>query len=280
MYPNISRDMKKEKISIIIGFFFLVIWGPAYAQSGAWTFAVYGDSRTNHGTHRKIAQLIVKARPSAVFHLGDMVERATSKRDWARFNEITAHLRSQAEFFPAVGNHDNDSAFFFRNFPYLSSKRWYSLDRGGVHFIVLDCCSKLEPGSPQYGWLEADLKASKRKPGFIAVILHDPIFSSGHHLPQPALVQALVPLLEGYGADIVFSGHDHNYERSYRNNIYYVISGGGGAELRGLERANPYSQVFKKTNHFCLISVSGKVMKIEVIDIDSRLIDSFEIQKF
>ncbi len=268
----------KKTISILIGFLFFIILGPAYAQSGAGIFAVYGDSRTNHDTHRKIVQLIVKARPEAVFHTGDMVERATSKRDWDKFNEITAQMRSQAEFFPAVGTHDNDSAFFSRNFPYLLSKRWYSLDRAGVHFIILDCYSKLEPGSPQYGWLEADLKNAKKKQGFIAVILHDALFSSGHHSPQPVLIRDLVPLLETHGVDIVFSGHDHHYERSYRNNIYYVITGGGGAELRGRKRANPFSQVFKKTNHFCLISVSGTEMMIDVIDTDSRRIDSFKVE--
>jgi len=75
---------------ILIGFIFLVIAGSAYAQSDIRTFAVYGDSRTNHDTHRKIAELIVKARPEAVFHTGgDMVETATRIKDWTTFNEIT-----------------------------------------------------------------------------------------------------------------------------------------------------------------------------------------------
>ncbi len=268
----------KKNIFTLIGLF-LLIAGLAYAQSETRTFVVYGDSRTNHDTHRKIAELIVKARPEAVFHTGDMVERATSKRDWNAFNEITAIMRANAEFFPAVGTHDDDSDFFFRNFPYLASKRWYSVERGGVHFIVLDCCSKLDPGSPQYNWLEADLKDAENKTEFTAVILHNAIYSSGYHLPEAKLVRDIVPLLERYGVDIVFSGHDHHYERSFRNNIYYIITGGGGAELRGRKRANPYSQVFQKLNHFCLISVSEKEMKIDVYDIDSKLIDSFEVKK-
>jgi len=268
----------KQNIFILVGLFFLITI-PVYAQSGTGTFAVYGDSRTNHDTHRKIADLIVKAHPEAVFHTGDMVDRAKSASDWAFFNDITAEMRAKAEFFPAIGTHDNDTAFFFRNFPYLAPKRWYSVERGGVHFIVLDCYSKLEPGSPQYGWLEANLKAAGNKTGFTAVILHNALYSSGYHLPEPKLVQDLVPLLEKYGVDIVFSGHDHHYERSYRNNIYYIISGGGGAELRGRKRANPYSQVFQKLNHFCLISVTGKAMKIDVYDINSKLIDSFKLNK-
>jgi len=274
------QAMKTRKNTfILICLFLLVIAGPAYARSDTWTFAVYGDSQTNNNIHEKIAGLIVKARPDAVFHTGDMVERANSSKDWDAFNRITAEMRAKAEFFPAIGTHDNNPAFFFRNFPYLSSRRWYSVEKGGVHFIILDSQSKLEPGSQQYCWLEADLKSAGNRSGFKAVILHNAVFSSGGHEQDPQAVRYLVPLLERHRVDVVFSGHDHHYERSYRNGIYYIVNGGGGAGLRGRKRANPYSQLFKKLNHYCLVSVSGGEMKVDVYDIDSRLIDSFKIPK-
>ncbi len=256
----------------------LVIAGAAQAASEDRTFAVYGDSRTNHDVHRRIAGLIVKAGPEAVFHTGDMVERATSSRDWKIFNEITADMRARTEFFPAIGSHDNNPAFFFGNFPYLSSRRWYSVERGGVRFIILDSHSKLGPGSPQYEWLKAEMDRPGKKV-FTAVILHNAVFSSGHHLPDAEVVRELVPVLEVHGADIVFSGHDHHYERSYRNGIYYIITGGGGAELRDRKRANPFSLQFVKLHHYCVVSVSGREMKVNVYSLDSRLIDSFRISK-
>jgi hypothetical protein len=39
--------------------------------------------------------------------------------------------------------------------------------------------------------------------------------------------QNLVPLLEQYNVDICFSGHTHEYERGYLNDVFYVITGGG-----------------------------------------------------
>ncbi len=269
----------KKNILSLIGFFPLLIAVLAYAQSETRTFAVYGDSRTNHGIHWEIADLIVKARPEAVFHTGDMVDTGSDQNDWALFNEITVEMRKKAEFWPAIGNHDNDPVVYFRNFPFLKNNRWNSVERAGVHFIILDSCSSMEPGSPQYGWLEADLKSRGKQNAFTAVVLHHPVYSSGHHPENPRLVRDLVPLLEKYRVDIVFSGHDHNYERLYRNNVYYIVTGGGGARLWDRSRTNPYSQVFRKANHFCLVSVSGKEMKIDVHDIDSRLIDSFKITR-
>jgi acid phosphatase type 7 len=271
-------NTKKNKTIFII-FLFLVITELAYAQSDIRIFAVYGDSRTNHSIHWTIADLIVNARPEAVFHTGDMVDTGSDQNDWAVFNEITAGIRENTEFWPAIGNHDNDPVLFFRNFPYLKNNRWYSVERAGVHFAILDSCSSMEPGSPQYDWLETDLKSRGKQNSFTAVVLHHPVYSSGQHPENPRLVRDLVPLLEKYRVDVVFSGHDHNYERLYRNNVYYIVTGGGGARLRERARTNPYSQVFRKTNHFCLISVSRKEMKIDVYDIDSRLIDSFKITR-
>ena len=42
----------------------------------------------------------------------------------------------------------------------------------------------------------------------------------------------LVPLFEKYDVQMVFSGHDHDYERGTVNGIKYVVTGGGGERLR------------------------------------------------
>ncbi|MGA3242867.1 MAG: hypothetical protein ABSG03_42035 [Bryobacteraceae bacterium] len=42
---------------------------------------------------------------------------------------------------------------------------------------------------------------------------------------------ALIPLFEKYRVTAAFFGHDHNHQHYLKNDIHYVITGGGGAPL-------------------------------------------------
>ncbi len=76
---------------------------------------------------------------------------------------------------------------------------------------------------------------------------------------------------------MVFNGHEHNYERSLVNSVYYIVSGGGGAPLYGMKYSNPYSQVFVKAYHFCRLSLANNRLDVEVISKDGELIDLFSV---
>jgi predicted phosphodiesterase len=84
-----------------------------------------------------------------------------------------------------------------------------------------------------------------------------------------------MPLFEEYHVDIVFSGHDHDYERSVKNGIYYIVTGGGGASLRGEETSSQYSKVFDETYNFCTLSVSNGTVTVEAFDPAENVIDQF-----
>jgi len=77
--------------------------------------------------------------------------------------------------------------------------------------------------------------------------------------------------------DIVFSGHDHNYQRYYYNGIYYIISGGGGAPLYSRTSTLPYLEVFIYAYHFCVIYVSRFRLYVKVINDNGKKIDCFEV---
>ena len=49
---------------------------------------IYGDSRTDHQTHQKIVDEIIKTKPAIVFYTGDLVEDGLIPDQWAIFNEI------------------------------------------------------------------------------------------------------------------------------------------------------------------------------------------------
>jgi hypothetical protein len=76
--------------------------------------------------------------------------------------------------------------------------------------------------------------------------------------------------------DIVFNGHDHHYERSLNNDIWYIVTGGGGAPLRAVnQRPNPYQIYAETTLHFCKLQINGAQLTFEMIRADGTVGDTF-----
>ncbi len=133
----------------------------------------------------------------------------------------------------AIGNHEavasttGASYLAAFNFPTAGeiggvasgSELYYSFNYGNIHFIMLDSqvSSRTKTGA-QYLWLQQDLQATQQD--WIVAIWHHPPYSfSGHNSDTEGQMMDMrtnfVPLLEQYGVDIVYTGHSHDYERSY-----------------------------------------------------------------
>lgn len=248
----------------------------ATAELPSHAVIVYGDSRSGHSVHKAIVRTIIKTKPSAVFHTGDLVNDGSSSSDWTTFNSITSELVESAPFYPALGNHDLPPQLFLDNFDLPNNERWYSVEVDGLHFIVLDSNTDLIAGSDQYEWLENELQQVADE--FAAVVFHHPVLSTGHHGDELDLGPILVPLFEEYDVELVLNGHDHNYERSFKDGVYYLVVGGGGAPLYRQEGSSPYSQVFKSAYHFCALTVSDGGVTIQAFDLDLKIIDQFSIE--
>jgi predicted MPP superfamily phosphohydrolase len=241
---------------------------------------IYGDTRTDHVAHRRVVDAIMKVRPTAVFHTGDLVEDGLNPNHWAIFNGIISPLIKTARFYPSLGNHENDSRLYFDNFDLPNNERWYSVEVDGIHFIVLDSNSDITKGSEQYQWLENDLRNIGREINFVIAIFHHPPFSTGPHADdQKGLRKSIVPLFEKYGVDMVFNGHTHAYERSLFNNIHYIVTGGGGAPLHDQVRTSSHNQVFIKAHHFCGLTVRDNLLTFSVFDIDLNLVDTVIVDR-
>jgi len=240
---------------------------------------VYGDTRSDHDTHQAITEAIMDVDPVTVFHTGDLVNDGRKPDDWAIFDAIASGLIASADYYPAIGNHEENSQMFFDRFKLPNNERWYAVDSGGIHFIVLDSTSDTRPGSEQYRWLESHLETTARNREFVAAVFHHPPFSTGpHDADERGLRTTWVPLFEKHGVDVVFNGHDHTYERSLHNGIYYIVTGGGGAPLYDQERDSPDSQVYITTYHFCSLSVVDDKLKVDVLDLWHDRIDKFVIE--
>ena len=271
--------MKIKRSILILIIAFVPFQLTSYADQGSsGCIIIYGDSRSHHAIHQKIVNRIMENNPDVVFHTGDLVNNGLNPEDWAMFNKITDSLRKIAEFYPALGNHEENSPLFFKNFNLPNNGHWYSLDRQDVHFIILDSNSVLSTDSEQYRWLEDNLKSVDKKTKFVIVIFHHPIFSSTKsHADEKGLMH-IIPLFERYGVNMVFNGHAHNYERFYYNKIYYIVTGGGGAPLHRRSHKAEYSELFRKVYHFCKLSISGNQLTVTAIDINSKVVDEFTVK--
>jgi hypothetical protein len=108
----------------------------------------------------------------------------------------------------------------------------YSFDYGSAHVVFLDAnphlFNSLLPGGntydapttfpfPEYptilkNWLINDLDSSNQS--WKVVVFHQPSFSSGNATLRNDQMRRVAKLLEDHGVNIVFNGHEHNYQRT------------------------------------------------------------------
>ena len=245
------------------------------------SIVVYGDTRTNYNVHRKIVNQIEKINPKAIFNTGDLVADGNNNDNWDMFNSITLKLRSNYPYYPIIGNHEKDSDLFYQNFsniPFTGDhKAWYKINTNSITFIILDSNKDLSNGSDQYQWL-TDTLISLNKSSFIIVLFHHPIFDVGAHpSDEKKIADYLLPIFKSYKVTAVFNGHDHNYQRFFYDDIYFIITGSGGAPLYGKSKSNPYNQKFVKAYNFCTLNVINGKLQIEAFNENLKRIDSFII---
>ena len=199
-------------------------------------FVVYGDTRNGHEIHARLEEQVIKDDPDFVLTLGDLVDRGSEESDWQRYFQVSAPLLRVLPIVPALGNHEvyratEGLAHWLEVFPPPAGAPepgYYAFDAAGVHFTILDSNQLRSPR--QLAWCEQDLaRAAKARARFVA--MHDGPWSAGFHGGSSDAVRAYVPLFQKYGVSMVFSGHDHDYERGRQLGVDYIVSGGGGAPL-------------------------------------------------
>jgi hypothetical protein len=188
-------------------------------------------------------------------------------------------------FWPALGNHDWDAAMPGSCQPYLDyfqalpgNRRYYDVEIGPIHFFVVDSDPREPDGitanSAQAQWLEPQLKASTSC--FNIVYFHHPPYSSGDPIfTEPELRWPY----KQWGADLVLTGHQHQYERLIIDGFTYVVAGLGGALNRfDFATTQPGSVVRYNADFGALRArVTHQEIDFEFHNTSGDLIDSFSI---
>lgn len=227
------------------------------------TFITYGDTRftdpanttaTDPKVRRWLVNRIAEEHPDAVILNGDVPLAGNVKNDYLVFKAETQPWREHhLRIFPALGNHEfhGDPRECLENwwqaFPEMRNRRWYSAQLGSrVYLIALDSDASLLPGSDQARWLEQQVSSLPATIDFVIFSLHHPPVADMqthfevNHNPRPneiALRDYLSTIApQVHARFIVSAGHIHNYEREIKDDVLYLVSGGGGAKPYFVER--------------------------------------------
>ena len=202
------------------------------------------------------SDVLVRAQPDVVAMLGD------GQYDRAAADEFPAYDASWGRLYdrsrPTTGNHEYLTArgapyfAYFGNRAGEASRGYYSYDVGTWHVVVLNGNCSVVPcfrSSEQEQWLRADLAAHPNR--CTLAYWHQPRFSSAQTARENLNVQPLWEDLQAAGAELVLTGHVHNYERFAPqsptgepdpNGIREFVVGTGGRDLNPLRQVRRNSQ--------------------------------------
>ncbi len=180
------------------------------------------------------------------------------------------------KFQASLGNHDQPANIIYQQFN-MNGQRYYTYARDNVRFFVLDS-TRMDP--KQVEWIEASLRSARED--WKICYFHHPLYSNARrHGSSVDLRVLLEPIFIKYGVNVVFSGHDHVYERVQpQNGISYFVSGSAGQLRRGNMRPTDQTAAyFDQDQSFMLVEIDGDDMFFQAISRTGKTVDSGVIHR-
>ncbi|HEY7914359.1 MAG TPA: metallophosphoesterase [Blastocatellia bacterium] len=252
-------------------------------------FAVVGDWGTGDDDQVGVGKQMLAAHQQSAFDFvlaaGDNIYPNGAGRHFVKkFEQPFAGLiKDQVKFYAVLGNHDvQEGRQDQTQYPLfnMGGANYYMFHRGNglVDFFMID---STDFDATQQNWLENSLRDSRAK--WKVACFHHPLYSSGKkHGSDEKLRKRLEHMLVRYGVQVVFSGHDHFYERTKpQQGIQYFVTGAGGKTRRGgVDKDSPIlAASYDADNQFMTIEVSEKEIEFKAISETGETIDSGVIRQ-
>lgn len=288
------------------------VWGgwtqfrTAKAGQSPFTFAFFGDPQYDLVRYcSRVFYETFKTAPDSRFWLfiGDMIGDPQHDSLWCELFASVGFIPTMTPFVMVPGNHEypnptgeetkKELVPYWRAHYTLPEngvkgleETSYSFDYQGVRFIMVNGNEKL---AEQAAWMEPLL--AQNPCTWTVVAMHQPLYSMGRERDDRKTRDAFLPLIDKYGVDLVLTGHDHVYSRSYKlkNNTVvsadekgtvYVVSVSGS---KGYVLNPKYRDLMAKTGEnvqlFQTISIDGQKLKYKSYTATGELYDSFELKK-
>ncbi len=247
-------------------------------RQGALKFAVLGDFGTGERAQYQLAEQMARLHERFPFEMvilvGDNLYGGERAKDFQRKFEIPYKplLDGGVKFYASLGNHDARNQRFYKLFN-MDGKLYYTFKapKQSVRFFALET-TYADP--EQIAWVEKELKGANDE--WKIPFFHHPLYSSGErHGSDTRLRTSLEPLFVQNNVTVVFSGHDHFYERlkPQKGIAYFVVGSGGqlrsgnidpstGLTASGFDKDLTFlaAEIFEDELVFNTISRSGQVV--------------------
>ncbi|HEX4983224.1 MAG TPA: metallophosphoesterase [Ilumatobacteraceae bacterium] len=185
------------------------------------------------------------------------------------FEPFSEVLDSGTVLLAILGNHDVKDGWGDAQMEALGmSGRFWAEEYDDVLIVGLDSNEVADP--EQLAFLEDSLASTSA--GWKIVALHHPPYSAGYQGSSINVRQALSPLFEQYGVQLVLSGHDHDYQRSVPiGGVTYVVSGAGAGTRR--TGADAFTAASYSWHNFLDIAITGDRLMLRAIGQDGSVFD-------
>jgi len=238
-----------------------------------------------------------------ILYAGDIVSRSTEDY-WNEFFYAGNWIFGTIPSLPTPGNHEYDKQGDGK--PRTFSKHWnqifitpdnhpgnlegrtYYLDYQGVRFVSIDSPAMgnyPEEGKATLEWLHKVLADNPNQ--WTILFTHYPVYSCSQGRNNEEYRNALKPILEKYGVDLVLQGHDHTYCRGQnlsgigedcKNPPMYMVSV-SGPKMYGLNVNKWSDRIASETQLYQNIEVKEDEIKVDVYTVTGELYDSFSLIK-
>ena len=272
---------------------------------------IFGDSQSvDYSVWGQTAQIAWNQNKDAAFfvNMGDLTDNGQAWFQWRDWQYNADILTSHLPFAPVLGNHEAYSMEWKFAYPYTykalfavpygspqgQSRLTYSFDYGDVHYVSLNTdYEELHAQDPdmltnEAAWLDTDLAAAKKAGKRLIVMMHRPPWDSPYHGVLDSNGKCFMPIFDKYDVPLVFTAHDHCYERTVpvkndtqaETGTIYIATGRSGTESWDAARRKPTDVVYYNPMDmpmYLTLQVEPKDFRVTAFKNDGTIIDTTTI---
>lgn len=247
-------------------------------REGSLRFLVIGDTGRGNKEQNELAQVMFNYRKAFPYEFviltGDNIYYQEKAEDLkTKFENVYRPILNEGvKFYASLGNHDESNQRFYEHFN-MNGEEYYQLKKDDVTFYALNSTYM---DKRQTEWLDSKLAKDTSK--WKIAFFHHPPYSSGKRHGSDEKVREIVePMFIKYGVKVVFTGHEHFYERiKPQKGIYYFVTGAGGEVRKGnIKKKSPLTEAgFDTDLSFMLVEIWKDEMHFQVISRAGTTVDS------
>jgi 3',5'-cyclic AMP phosphodiesterase CpdA len=250
-------------------------------QSPMWIETLFRPRNNNDLAREMIFNDILRLKPGAVFHLGDLVSRGYSTGQWSAVDTFTSRMKIlHIPFFPIPGNHEyflfasKGISNFRQRFP-AAVLTGYSQRINSLAVIMLNSIfSKMSDSEIkiQQSWYLQTMDEFSLDTTISHIIVgchHSPFTNSRIVNPDKQVQKMFLPeFLHSEKGRVFISGHAHAFEHFRQENKDFIVCGGGGGLqhplLSGVKQRWPdiYARGNLRKFHYLLLIINEDTIRI------------------